>query len=539
MPTLKFNKKELISLVGKKIDDKDLIKIIHSLKPNVENISEDEVEIEMTSDRIDYFCIEGLARAIRSYIGINNPKLRISKPKLDIIKEDVPVRPYIGCAVIRNLRMTEDLIRSLMNTQEVIHETYGRKRKKVAIGLHDLDKIKGEIKYIGVKREEKFVPLGENTEMSLLEVLAKTEKGRKYGEIIYNANKWPVFCDELGIFSFPPILNSERTKITSNTRNIFIDVTGIDKTAVSKVLNLFSMIFIERGAEVEAVKIKGNHIEITPDFTEKAFEISLEKVEKILGIRLKEDEIVRLLEKMDYDAKISKGKIIAIVKPYRFDIISDYDIIEDIAISYGYENFEPSLPNVFTIGEIHPIERISNKVREVLVGFGFQEIVRPILTNPHLQFEKMNIPREETIRIVNPVSELYTELRKWLLPSLMDFLSKNTKEDYPQRIFELGDVVIKDNKSETKSRNIRKVCGVIAENKSLYSEVKAIVIAISKILGKDISFEETNHPTFIHGRVAKIIENGKEIGIFGEINPIVLENFKIYMPVAAFEMSLE
>lgn len=539
MPTLKFDKKELLALVGKKISDEDLLKIIQSLKPNVEKITEDEIEVELTSDRIDYFAVEGLARAIRSYLGLKNPKLKISKPKITVIKEDVPVRPYIGCAIVKNLKMSEELIKSLMNLQEIIHESYGRKRKKVAIGLHDLDKIKGEIKYVGVKREEKFVPLGENEEMSLLEVLAKTDKGKKYGDLIYNANKWPAFIDDLGIFSFPPILNSERTKITLNTKNIFIDVTGTDKNAVKKVLNLLTFVFIERGAEVEAVKIKGETIEITPDFVEKALEISLDRIEKILGVKFKDEEVIKLLQKMDYEAKISKGKIIAIVKPYRFDIISEFDVIEDIAIAYGYENFDPYLPNVFTRGEIHPIEKISNKIREILIGYGFQEIIRPILTNPNLQFEKMNISPEETIKIVNPVSELYTELRKWLLPDLMDFLSKNTKEDYPQKVFEIGDVVIKDEKCETKSKNIRKVCGVIAENGSFFAEIKTIVLSISKILGKNIEFEEIEHPSFISGRVAKIVENGKEIGILGEIHPIVLENFKVYMPVAAFEISLE
>lgn len=539
MPTQKFDKKELLALVGKKISDEDLLKIIQSLKPNVEKITEDEIEVELTSDRIDYFAVEGLARAIRSYLGLKNPKLKISKPKITVIKEDVPVRPYIGCAIVKNLKMSEELIKSLMNLQEIIHESYGRKRKKVAIGLHDLDKIKGEIKYVGVKREEKFVPLGENEEMSLLEVLAKTDKGKKYGDLIYNANKWPVFIDDLGIFSFPPILNSERTKITLNTKNIFIDVTGTDKNAVKKVLNLLTFVFIERWAEVEAVKIKGETIEITPDFVEKALEISLDRIEKILGVKFKDEEVIKLLQKMDYEAKISKGKIIAIVKPYRFDIISEFDVIEDIAIAYGYENFDPYLPNVFTRGEIHPIEKISNKVREILIGYGFQEIIRPVLTNPNLQFEKMNISPEETIKIVNPVSELYTELRKWLLPDLMDFLSKNTKEDYPQKVFEIGDVVIKDEKCETKSKNIRKVCGVIAENGSFFAEIKTIVLSISKILGKNIEFEEIEHPSFISGRVAKIVENGKEIGILGEIHPIVLENFKVYMPVAAFEISLE
>ncbi|MEM5815138.1 MAG: phenylalanine--tRNA ligase subunit beta [Candidatus Aenigmatarchaeota archaeon] len=539
MPTLVFEKKELLKLVGKNLNNEELEEIINSLKPNVEQINEKEIEIEFTTDRVDYLAIEGLARAIRSYLGLKNPELKIQKPKITLIKENVPIRPYIACAIVRNISLDESIIKSLINLQEVLHENYGRKRKKVAIGLHDLDKIKGTIKYVGGNREDKFIPLEETNEMSLIEVLAKTEKGKKYGHLILDANNWPVFIDDLGIFSFPPILNSERTKITEKTKNIFIDVTGTEKNAVNNVLNLLSMVFIERGATVEAVKIKGEKEEITPQFLEKAIEITKEDVEKILGISLTEKEIQKLLERMDYKVVVSKGRLIVIVKPYRFDVISKLDIIEDVAISLGYNNFEPQLPNVFTKGEIHRVEKLCNDVREILIGFGFQEIVKPILTNSKTQFEKMNIEKQDTIKILNPVSELYTELRYWLLPDLLDFLSKNTKERYPQKIFEIGDVVLKDEKSELGAVNFRKVCGAIADNGSFFAETKTILLEINKILGGEISFEETTHPSFIVGRVSKVIKNGKEIGIFGEINPLVLQNFKVYMPVSVFEIFLE
>ncbi|MCX8190599.1 MAG: phenylalanine--tRNA ligase subunit beta [Candidatus Aenigmarchaeota archaeon] len=539
MPTITFDKKELLTLVGKKMKDEELENLINSLKPNVEKITENEVVIEFTSDRVDYFSIEGLARSIRSYLGLKNQELKIQKPKIVVTYESVPVRPYIACAVVRNLELTDSLIKSLMNLQEVIHENYGRKRKKVAIGLHDLEKIKGQIKYTGASREEKFVPLGEREEMSLIEVLAKTEKGKKYGHIISSANKWPVFVDEIGIFSFPPILNSDRTKVTEETKNIFIDITGTDKNAVNNVLNIFSLVFLERGATVEAVKIKGEREEITPKFLERAIEITKDDVKKFLGIDLDEESIKKLLEKMDYKVSLTKQKIIAIIKPYRVDVISKFDVLEDIAIAFGYENFEPELPNVFTQGEVHKIEKISDEVREVLVGYGFQEVVRPILTNQKLQFEKMNLKNGETIKILNPVSELYTELRVWLLPGLLDFLAKNTRESYPQKVFEIGDVVLKDETKETNSINIRKVAGVVADNTSFFSGVKRIVLEVSKIFKKEVSFEEMSHPSFIEGRAAKVVLNGKEIGFIGEINPLVLENFKIYMPVSTFELSLE
>jgi phenylalanyl-tRNA synthetase beta chain len=538
MPVITFNKKDLFNLIGRELKDEEIEEILNSFKSNIEEITEEEIKVELTADRIDMFTIEGFARVLKGLIGIKMNEVKIHDSKITVFKEDVPVRPFIACAIVKNVKMSDLLIKSLMNSQEILHETIGRGRKKVAIGLHDFDKIKGKIFYKGVSRNEKFVPLGEKEEMSLIDVLAKTEKGKKYGKLIIEANKWPAFIDEEGIFSFPPILNSERTKITENTKNIFIDVTGTDKNLVNKVLNILVLSFSERGYKIEGVKIKGKKEEYTPEWIEKPLEIEKSYFAKILGREFKENEIENLLKKMGYKTLFKKDKIIVITPPYRTDIISKIDIVEDLAIAFGYNNFEPELPNIFTVGGIHPIEKISDEIREALVGFGFQEIVRPALTNSEKQFKKMLLEEKETIKIENPVSESYTQLRVWLLPDLMEFLSKNTKEPYPQKIFEIGDVVLPEKNEETLSKNVRKVALAIASSGSFFAEVKRIALEIAKKLNIEISFEDYNHPSFINGRCGKIIHNKKEIGFFGEINPEVLENFKVYIPVAALEMEL-
>ena len=538
MPAVTFNKMDLLNLIGKKLKDEEIEEIVNSFKSNVEEITNEEIKVELTADRIDMFTVEGFARAIKGLMGIKLNEIKIHDSKITVFKEDVPVRPFIACAIVKNIKMNDLLIKSLMNAQEILHETIGRKRKRVAIGLHDFDKIRGKIFYKGVSRNEKFIPLGEKEEMSLIDVLAKTEKGKKYGNLIIEANKWPVFMDEEGIFSFPPILNSERTKITENTKNIFIDVTGTDKDLVKKILNILILSFSERGCKIEGVKIKGKREEYTPEWVEKSLEIEKDYFTKILGKEFKESEIEKLLKRMGYKTFFEKDKIIVLVPPYRIDVFSKIDIAEDLAIAFGYNNFEPELPNVFTIGEIHPIEKISDEIREVLVGFGFQEIVRPALTNSEKQFRKMLVEEKETIRIENPVSESYTQLRVWLLPDLMEFLSKNTKEPYPQKIFEIGDVVLPDKNEETLSKNVRKVALAVASSGSYFAEVKRIALEIAKRLNIEISFEDYKHPSFIDGRCGKIIHEKKEIGFFGEINPEVLENFKVYIPVAALEMEL-
>jgi phenylalanyl-tRNA synthetase beta chain len=435
------------------------------------------------------------------------------------------------------VKLDDETIKSLINAQEILHETIGRKRKKVAIGLHDFDKIEGEIWYKGVSRNEKFVPLGESEEMSLIDVLTKTEKGKRYADLIIHANKWPAFVDNKGIFSFPPILNSDRTKITDNTKSIFVDVTGIDRNAVKQAMNILVLMFGEMGCKIEGVKIKGKRELFTPGWVETPIGIEKKKIEKFLGEKFKDDELKKLLKKMGYKSVFEKDKVIAIIPPYRFDVFSETDVIEDIAIAYGYNNFAPELPNVFTKGELTEIERISDEIRELMIGFGFQEIVRPILTNEDLQFKKMLI-EGEAINIKNPVSELYTQMRVWLLPSLMDFLSKNTKEPYPQKIFEVGDVVLPDKKSENGAKEIRKVSAAIAANGSFFAEMKRIALEIAKRMKINVEFRDDKHSSFIEGRFVRIYSAGEEIGFFGEINPKVLENFKVYIPVAALEMKI-
>ena len=537
MPTLTFNKKKLLKLIGKELKDVELGELINRLKSNVEEITENEVKVELTADRSDMFVLEGFARALKNFIGWESREIKIFNSNVIVRQDEVPVRPYIACVIVKNVKLDDEDIKDLMNVQEILHETIGRKRKKVAIGLHDFDKIEGEIFYKGVSRNDKFVPLGETEEMSLIDVVAKTEKGKKYGSLIINANKWPAFVDDKGIFSFPPVLNSERTKITESTRNIFIDVTGIDKNAVKQAMNILVLIFGERGCRIEGVKIKGKREIFTPEWIETSIEIEKKRIEKFLGERFEDEELKSLLKKMGYKVVVDKDKIVAIVPPYRFDVFSEVDVIEDIAIAYGYNNFNPELPNVFTKGEILESEKVCNEIRELLVGFGFQEIVRPILTNEELQFKKMMV-EGRAIKVKNPVSELYTQLRRWLLPSLMDFLSKNTKEPYPQKIFEVGDVVLLDEKSENGAKEIRKVAAAIAANGSYFAEMKKIAEEIAKKLNLDVEFRDDRHPSFIDGRFARIYSAKEEIGFFGEINPQVLENFKIYIPVAALEIKI-
>lgn len=541
MPTITYEKKDLLKLVGKELKDEELTELINRIKPSVERITEKEVVVEHCADRADLFGIEGLARAMRQYIGMKAglAKYRVGKPRLTVKADSVPVRPFIGCAIVKDVKLNDELIKSLMNIQEILHETIGRKRRKVAIGVHDFDKIEPPISYVGVSREEKIVPLGHSKEMSLKEVLEKTQKGLEYGMLIYSSKLWPAFIDAISIFSFPPIINSERTRVTERTKNLFIDVTGTDKLAVLQALNIVVTNLAERGCKVESVKVKYKRgVEITPNLAERAIEVKKDLVNKVLGLSLEGKVMVRLLRRMGYDAVEYKDRMEVIVPAYRVDILHPVDIVEDVAIAYGYNSFVPLQPQLSTVGKPDRLEKFSNRIRTLMVGFGLQEVMRPVFTNQEEQFDRMELKRQDVVEVENPVSKEYTCLRVWLLPSLLKVLSLNKHVEYPQKLFEVGDAVLPE-EGETMSKNVRKMCAVISHGTASFAEIKTLAETFLEAVNAKYTLAMLDHPTFIRGRACKIMVEGKTVGYFGEVHPKVLENWKLEMPTVALEVDLE
>ncbi len=542
MPTITYDKKDLLNLIGKKLSDEQLEEVIHLMKTNVEEKNENEITIELTPDRPDLFGIEGLARAIKQYLGLQMglKKYTVDSPKLQVKASYLPYRPYLAVAVIKNVVINDAFIRSLMNIQDVLTDTIGRKRKKVAIGIHDYDKIIPNINYIEVNPSEKIVPLDTNEEMTLAEALEKIPKGKDYGHILSGLKKLPVWTDAKGIFSFPPIINAERTRVTEKTKSLLVELTGTDKEAVLQTLNIIVTNFAERRCMIESVKIfLGEKSEVTPNLNPSFTDVSVEEINKLIGLDLKKSEVIDALSRMGYDVTENKGTLRVFVPAYRTDILHKVDVIEDVAIGYGFNNFIPHLPSIATVGKSHPIEKLSNKVRQLLIGFGFQEIINPILSNPTDQFEKMNWKKENIIEIENPVSQEYTCLRMCLKPGLLKFLSKNTHVSYPQNIFEVGDVVWPDENEETMTKSIRSATGIMCNSKTSFTEVKSLVDSLLKNFKIDYKLEAHDLEEMIAGRSAKIFANGKCIGNFGEISPIVLNNWGIEMPCTAFEIDLD
>ena len=534
MVSIEIDKSDLKNLIGKSLPDEELEEVLFLLKCEAK-IDGNKMECELTPDRPDMLAVEGLAREIKGFLALETgiKKYDITDSNFFLKKDKADARPAIACAIILDVKLTDELVKSLMQMQEKLHATVGRNRKRVAIGVHDFDKIKPPLLYTDVA-DEKFVPLNEGNEMTVKQILENNQKGKDYAHLL--KDKYPILYDKDGVISFPPIINSERTKVTDGTKNLFIDVTGDDEKLVNQVLNILVCNITERGGKILTVKVSNRK---TPDLEPAKINLDVELVDKILGLGLSEAQIEENLKRMRYNARRSKGgKIEVEIPPYRTDILHMIDMVEDVAIGYGYNNIQPILPKIASIGKQNELEKLSKKIREVMIGLEFQEVLNFILTSEENNFKKMNV-EGKAVEILNPISSEFSMCRTWLLPSLLKVLSTNKHRDYPQKIFEVGDCLDIDESSEVRTKQTRKLAAAISYDNANLTEIKSIIESVLGNLGYAILIRAYSHPSFLETRCGEILVNEKAVGFFGELHPKVLENWKLEKPVIVFEIKIE
>jgi phenylalanyl-tRNA synthetase beta chain len=533
MVSIEIDKSDLKNLIGKSLPDEELEEVLFLLKCDAK-INGNNMECELTPDRPDMLAVEGLAREIKGFLALETgiEKYDITDSNFFLKKDKADARPAIACAIILDVKLTDELVKSLMQMQEKLHATIGRNRKRVAIGVHDFDKIKPPLLYTDVT-DEKFVPLNESNEMTIKEILEHHPKGKDYAHLL--KEKYPMLYDKDGVISFPPIINSERTKVTDGTKNLFIDVTGDDEKLVNQVLNILVCNIAERGGKILTVKVSNKK---TPDLEPVKMTLDIEKIDKFLGLGLSESQIEETLKRMRYGVRrIKGGKVEIEIPAYRTDILHMIDIVEDVAIGYGYNNIQPILPKIASIGKQSDLEKFSKKVRDIMIGLEFQEVLNFVLTSEENNFKKMNI-EGKPVELLNPVSSEFSICRTWLLPGMLKVLSANKHRDYPQKIFEIGECVEIDENSETKTKQFRKLAGVISYDSANLTEMKSIIESVLKGLNYTYVIKEMEHPSFIESRCGEILTGDKKIGFFGEIHPQILENWKLEKPVIAFEIEI-
>lgn len=547
MANVKINKKLFEKEIGK-LDEKMQEKISLMGTP-IDKISNEEIEVEIFPNRPDLLSYHGFKRALLAFLGKKTgiKEYKLNKPEKDyrvIIESSVKnIRPYTACAIVKNLKFDNEKIKEIIDIQEKIHITLGRDRKKLAIGIYPLEKIKLPITFKALEPDKiKFIPLETDKEMSGLQILQRHPTGKKYAHLLAGKEKFPIFIDGNNqILSMPPIINSQQTgKITEQTKEVFIECSGFNFEVLKKCLNIITTILAEMGGEIyqmeiefpkEKYEIWKNKKEITPNLTPEKMKISIDNTNKLIGINIKEKEMEELLGKMGY--KCSKG--IVEIPPYRTDILHEVDIIEDIAIAYGYDKLIPIIPQISTIGQEEPKETIKRKISEIITGLGFLEISNFHLTTKNEQFKRMMISEKETIEVENSKTE-FNVLRKNLTHYTLKILSENVDVEYPQKLFEIGKVFeLKENEIVEKD----KLC--ISVTPGNFTDLKQILEYLSKMLEFKIELIEPKQfpPHFIDGRVAEIILNKKSIGFAGEIHPRMLKEWKIKMPIGILEIYLE
>jgi phenylalanyl-tRNA synthetase beta chain len=560
MPTIDIEYRELERLLKVEFNE-DLEKlddILSYVKAEVKgyNKQDETVNIEFKdTNRPDLWSVEGLVRALQGFIGqqkgIKPYSLGTSDVEVFVSRELYDIRPYIACAVIKEVHLSDAIIRGLMHLQEKLDQTYGRSRRKASIGIYNLDLIKAPIEYTTVKpKEVTFVPLGFTENMTLEEVLEKHPKGCEYGHIVKRHLLYPMLFDADGkVLSFPPIINSKDLgKVTEESQNLLVEVTGTSHKTVLNTLNLVTTMLIDRGGKAYTTTIHypddSNYTEtqvVTPNFNSQPMTLNVDYANKLLGLNLTAEHIIELLKIAGLDIqKVTQTGLEVLIPCYRTDIMHQVDLIEDIAIAYGYNNITPNWRELPTQGKAKPDQSLINHVRDLMIGLGYQETLNTTLTSQEVLFNKINIAPTPHIEISNPKVVTMTCLRNALLPGLVEFLSNNQSVEFPQKIYEQGKIIHPSQTSETKTHEEEHLAAITTHPAAGFSEIKATLDSFLSNLGVEWQIEQTSHPAFIEGRTGKIIiEGNQEIGIIGEISPQVLENWKLENPATAFEISLQ
>lgn len=542
MPVITLNKKYLYKLLGPGFDDKKLEEQVSKLGFGVEGVDDENISLEITANRLDLLSAVGLSRTVRNFMhkakkytyGIDDPT-----PALEIsVNPNVKrVRPYVSGIVAEGLALDNASLADLINFTEKFCDTYGRSRRKIAIGMHNLDAIKPPLRFL-CEEDIDYVPLGGSSKMKLSQVLHMSEKGKQYSHLVKGGKKeyYPVMEDADGVAGFVPILNSERTRVSASTKRMLVEITGTSEYAVNKTADLMGATLMDMGATVKRVRIKYGRKEVyTPELEERFITMPVSRAEKEIGVPIGFDNVISLANKMGYEAALVGKNIRFRIPEYRLDIIDQQDIVEDLAIGYGYEYINPIGIYYDQRGGLEKQTKVGRTIADAMVGLGFSEFANSYLTNEDINYAKPGIENPgNAVALSEAKTSEISIMRTWILPSLLKNLGASSHEKMPQNAFEI-DLVF-----EVKGGKVEEAChlGAISVGpRTNFNDIKATLDGLLGAIGAEFSVSEYEHRSFIPGRCARVIIGNKTLGFFGEIHPMVLRNFGIEEPAVAFEIN--
>ncbi|MCX8205753.1 MAG: phenylalanine--tRNA ligase subunit beta [Candidatus Micrarchaeota archaeon] len=536
--------------IGKRLTSQQLQAALMDLGMDIKDVSGDkdpELKIEITAEKLDLVSAVGLARAIKYYLGVDDKPIRYEivrgKLAVKVDKSVSRVRPRTAAAIIRGLNVDAESLQEIISLQEKMHESFGRRRKKAAIGIYPLERIKFPIKYRAELPDKiMFTPLGFSEVMSGVEILQKHEKGREFAHLLRGHERYPIFEDAEGkVLSMPPIINSEEVgHVHEGRQDLFIECSGHNLTHLDNVLKVVVTTLIEMGGRAESVAVEYPDETYRLDLSNYTDEIDIGFVNRLIGINLKPKEALPLLTKMMYNpVKIVGSKVQVEVPPFRSDVWHDVDIADDIARAYGYNNIAPKYPNISSVGGHLPFSQFREAVCWQMGGMGFQELYTYMLTSTDTQYRKMGLSHEDGayVRILNSAEQGTNSVRTMILPEHLVSLNINRKNKYPQRVFEVGMVVRP--KDGAHPENEWRLSTSIAGPRTNYTKIKETLDTLMGILGVEYEVKPASHGFLIAGRAGDIIVGGKPVGFIGEVHPQVLDAFGLLVPVASFEIGLK
>ncbi|KAL9082437.1 MAG: hypothetical protein Q9159_006426 [Coniocarpon cinnabarinum] len=532
-----------------------------------------ELKIEIPANRYDMLCFEGIAMALNIFLGRREyPKFTLKVPqngKMHELRADPStskVRPFCAGAILRGVQFDQARYDSFISLQDKLHQNLARQRTLVAIGTHDLDKIKGpHFSYAGLPSSNiSFVPLNQNKEMTATQMMQFYEKDKhlsRYLHIIKDSPVYPVIFDERRtVLSMPPIINGDVSKITLETRNVFIDTTATDRTKLDIVISEIVAMFSEYCAEpftIEPVKVVSDHngqSRITPDMSARDTTAEVDYIAKCIGIPdLKAHDICKLLRRMGYAAAPSRTapqRLLDVKVPVtRADVLHQADIMEDVAVAYGYNNLPRTFPHkAATIAAPLPLNKLADLVRVEAAMSGWTEVLPLILCSHEENFGWMNRKDDGTtaIRLANPKTSEYQIVRTSLVPGLLKCARENKHHAVPMRLFEVSDVAFKDPTRERKTRNERHLAALWYGKASGFEMVHGLLdremrmLSLQFLLGQKRQDENIEgywieerweDPTFLKGHSATIkvrqLGTTRTIGEFGILHPSVLKKYEL------------
>ncbi|MFQ6011916.1 MAG: phenylalanine--tRNA ligase subunit beta, partial [Nitrososphaerales archaeon] len=517
MPVVTLYIDRLQKMLGSSLNLDKLVDRIPHLGVDIEERSEEYLRVEYNPNRPDFSTDYGIVRALKGLlqIEVGRPDYVVQGGNTSLLVEPsvLKVRPHIVCMEAKGLELDEESFRQLISMQEDLHNGIGRKRRKVSIGIHDLDHIKPPLKYTTSDKQFEFTPLGSSTKMSIGQILQGTEQGITYGSIINGSEGYPLIIDSTGqTLSIPPIINSETTKLTENTKNLFMEITATDLSAAQDALMVIATTLHDAGSSISSVKISYPESElVTPNLAPNKRSLSKGEVNRLLGINLSEIEIVECLNRTRFEANIEDDHegFNVLMPPYRVDILHEVDLVEEVALGYGIERMAPILPKTDLVGARIGHEKELDVIREIAVGLGLIETMNFSLIGTDL-LDDLGDEGNNLLSIKGSKSAAHSILRGLLIPSLLSVLKRNIHEEYSQKIFEVAPVFQKDGSNENMVREDPHLAVALAHSKANFSEAKSYLTSVlSTYANLEFQTSAIESNLFIKGRGGAISAGGR------------------------------